>query len=366
MPRIRTRIVPRGGASLPALTAPTPPAAQSLASTATTASATWTHSGAPAGTTYACTVLGSDGSTPTATGSELGAWTWPVVSSVAYEATLTATGSDGQTARSSALVQVQPDLAADFPVEGEAGWRVVFTSNLTAETPQGPLADGAGTVSIGGKTVPYLANATTGTFGVNNATNIGATGLVIATSSTAGQLPQITLDLPLSETITRENSLRVRVKCKVLNGDTTDSAFVYISDPAIDPDNNESSSARTGGVRLVSNAPSLLVRRGSAASSVQGVATTWADGTGDIYLTMIVPNYGNDVVILASSASFTDASAYRGRSNSRASNPEFDTSGSTFLITSWSTVKLMLAVANGSAGTGLPFLNVLSIEVAVR
>jgi hypothetical protein len=111
------------------LTAPTPPAVQSLASGTTSASATWTHPGAPAGTTYACTVRGSDGSTPTASGSGLGAWTWTVASGVAYAATLTASAS-GQTSRSDALVNVgeAPALAWAAPASA------VVTAGTTSAT----------------------------------------------------------------------------------------------------------------------------------------------------------------------------------------------------------------------------------------
>jgi hypothetical protein len=80
------------------LTAPTPPAAQSLASSATTASVTFTHPGAPAGVTYALTVTDEDDTAVTPdSGSGLGAWVFPVASDKAYAATIEATGTDGQT-----------------------------------------------------------------------------------------------------------------------------------------------------------------------------------------------------------------------------------------------------------------------------
>jgi hypothetical protein len=52
---MRTRIVRTRAAAAIDLTAPTAPAAQSLASSATTATVTFTHPGAPGGTTYALT-----------------------------------------------------------------------------------------------------------------------------------------------------------------------------------------------------------------------------------------------------------------------------------------------------------------------
>jgi hypothetical protein len=367
---MRTRIVRTRAAAAIDLTAPTPPAAQSLASSATTASVTFTHPGAPAGVTYALTVTDEDDTAVTPdSGSGLGAWVFPVASGKAYKARLRATGTDGQVADASVLVDVQPDLATDFPVEGNNGWRRVFVSTLTTETPQGPLAAGAGTVSIGGATVPYLANATTGTFGVNNTTSITETdGLKMELTTTSGQLPQIALDIPLGETVTRENAIRVLVKFSAYNGDSSDSMFVFLSDPSIDPDNNENSNARTGGIRIMGTFANLYARRGGAASTAQAVATEWVNGSVPLYLTLIVPAYGNDVVPLISDASFDVADIdYRGRSNSRASSPEWDTSGSTFFIgDSWESVKVLFAVANGSAGSTLPYLAIEAIAVDVR
>lgn len=116
MPRLRTRIIPRPGGSVVDLTPPTPPSPQSLASSATTASATWTHAGAPVGTTYAVTVTPSTGSAPTASGSGLGAWTWAVSAGVSYAARIRATAPDGQIADSVALVDVAAaDLSAPTP-----------------------------------------------------------------------------------------------------------------------------------------------------------------------------------------------------------------------------------------------------------
>jgi hypothetical protein len=128
-------------ASITDLTAPTPPAVQSLASGTTTASATWTHPGAPAGTTYTCAVRGSDGSTPTASGSGLGAWTWAVADGTAYAATLTAS-SGGQESRSDALVSVaSAALDADYAVvEGstvdftDADWTALSSTGTTQST----------------------------------------------------------------------------------------------------------------------------------------------------------------------------------------------------------------------------------------
>lgn len=127
----------RLAASITDLTAPTPPAVQSLAGGTTSASATWTHSSAPAGTTYTCAVRGSDGSTPTASGSNLGPWTWTVASGIAYAATLTASAS-GQTSRSDALVKVGEAPALAWAAPASAVVAAGTTSaTITWATPTG-------------------------------------------------------------------------------------------------------------------------------------------------------------------------------------------------------------------------------------
>jgi hypothetical protein len=164
-----TRLV----AAVTDLTAPTPPAVQSLASGTTSASATWTHSGAPAGTTYTCSVRGSDGSTPTASGSGLGPWTWTVANGTAYAPTITAS-SGGQTSQSSALVNVAGDAA---------GWTAALDLDLTGLT-TATLTDGVVntvTRAVGGATVASVwassaSNAGTVTAGAAGLRCDGASG----------------------------------------------------------------------------------------------------------------------------------------------------------------------------------------------
>jgi hypothetical protein len=167
MPRLRTRIVPRPG-GVTDLTAPTPPAVQSLAGGTTTASATWTHPGAPAGPSYTSAVRGSDGSTPTASGSNLGAWTWTVASGVAYAATLTAS-SGGQTSQSSALVSVgeAPALA----------WAAPASAVVTAGTTSATITWATPT----GGTTPYTYSAASVVYD-----STGASSTVALSTSGAG------------------------------------------------------------------------------------------------------------------------------------------------------------------------------------
>jgi hypothetical protein len=180
--RLRTRIVTRTLSVTPAdLTAPTPPAPQSLASSATTASLTWTHAGAPPGTTYALAVVDEAGTTVTPdSGSGLGPYVIPVASGKAYSATLTATGTDGQTSQSSALVQVAASGSAP-------GWDVALDLDLTGLT-VATLTSGDETDvtrSDGGATV-----ATVWSLAISNSgdTTAGATGIRCNGASAGGSV----------------------------------------------------------------------------------------------------------------------------------------------------------------------------------
>lgn len=348
-----------GGGADP-LTAPTPPATQLLASTATTASLTWTHSTAPAGTTYALTCTDELGTPVSASsGSGLGPYVIPVASGKSYIARLRATGPDGQLAQSSTMVAVGVDVAGDYPVDGSAGWRPVYTGDWTADSAQGPLAAGSGSVTLGGTSLSYNGYAATGTFGTNNNTQvIPGTGLKTALTTTGGQMIQMYVDIPLGETLTAEHALRVRLKLRASLGDTTDSVFVYLSDPGITPAWDSASTAKTGGVRLFNAAQ--YGRRGGSASGAGGVSSAWVDGSTALYLDMVIPQFGADVVFRLGS---TLGGGTWGRSNSRDTSP-------TLTLQSWlsglSTIRLFFAVGNGSAGSGLPWLATESCTVEIR
>ncbi len=191
------------------LTAPTPPAPQSLASSATTASLTWTHAGAPGGTTYAVAIVDSeDDEIAPDSGTGLGPWVIPVVSGRAYIATITATAPDGQTAQSSALVAV----AAAASTAG--AWTQIGEVNFVGATEQ--------TFSTTGDKMVTLAD--TRTIAVNAANTAGAIasttsgvdadrGLIIdvppAIASTAIRLR---VSVPVSPSVAATDDLLVSVK----------------------------------------------------------------------------------------------------------------------------------------------------------
>ena len=133
-----------GGASVD-LTAPTPPAQGPAEAAGTTSvSVTYTHAGAPAGTTYALTVINiATGSaiTPTS-GSGLGPYAIPVSDGLNALHYMTATGTDGQTARSisrSITVDASPALAWAAPAAAAVSAGTT-TATITWATPTGGTA----------------------------------------------------------------------------------------------------------------------------------------------------------------------------------------------------------------------------------
>ena len=371
MPRLRTRIVPRGGSALPALTAPTPPTQGPPEPVGTTSvSLTWTHPTAPAsGITYALTATDTatgDPVTPSS-GSGLGPWVLPVTDGQRIICTLTVT----RTADSQAVpslpyyVAVEQDLADAFPVEGSAGWRTLREYNCKAQGTQGPIPNGAGSITLGSDTIVTRgATAGSGTFGTNNVAGLNASdGLYLELTTTASMNPELTLTLPLGETLGAEHALRVSMRVKVFNEDSTDSVALYVSDPAVTPTFDVSASSDVGGLRLTGQTASLTYRRGAAASSGVTVPAGWANGT-LLYVECIVPGYGNDMIVKIDDAGFLAATPdQRGRTQSGPASP-------TTTATAWadglSSIKLMLGVYNGGAGAGTPKAAIEYIKIEVR
>lgn len=184
---------PSAGGDVVDLSAPTPPAPQSLANSATTASVTWTHADAPAGTTYALAVIDEAGSTVTPdSGSGLGPYVFPVAAGKSYSARLRATGTDGQTAQSSALVAVAG-------ASGGPGWDVTLDLDLTGLDSL-TLTDAAETVV----TRDSVAVATVWVDEVSNGggtVTAGATGLVIDGNASTGSTTAL-IDLAAAAGIT--------------------------------------------------------------------------------------------------------------------------------------------------------------------
>lgn len=154
MPRLRTRIIPRPGGAVTDLSAPTPPAQGSPEAAGTTSvSVTYTHSGAPVGTTYALTVTNqADFSSITpSSGSGLGPYVIPTSNGLEAVHYLTATGPDGQVARSvPRVIQVSASPALAWAAPSAATVSAGTTSaTVTWATPTGgttPYSYGAASV----------------------------------------------------------------------------------------------------------------------------------------------------------------------------------------------------------------------------
>ena len=371
MPRLRTRIVPRGGSALPALTAPTPPTQGPPEAQGTTSvSLTWTHPTAPAsGITYALTATDTatgDPVTPSS-GSGLGPWVLPVTDGQRVICTLTVT----RTADSQAVpslpyyVAVEQDLADGYPLDGEAGWRTLKSYNLKAQGTQS-IPNGTGSITLDGETITTrgATSGGTGTFGTNNTCGLNASdGLYLQLNTTASMLPEVTLTLPLGMTLDKNHALRVSCKVKVTNGDSTDSVLLYVADPSVTVTGQVASTSDVGGWRILGQTATLTYRRGDQASSNVTVPSTYASGS-TIWTRMIVPGYGNDVLVqLDPTAYTTSPPAFFGRSQS---GPAAPTTTAAVWADGISSIKVMLGVWNGGAGAGLPKGTIEEIVIEVR
>lgn len=170
------------------LTAPTPPAQGPPEPVGTTSvSVTYTHPGAPAGTTWELIVTDqSDDSTVTpSSGSGLGPYVLPTTDGCRYVHQMRATGPDGQEALSLARIVVVEETAPTA-----AGWDTVYSLDLTGLS-VATLAAGPATQTVtrasGGATVATVwthsatnsGTVTTGASGIR-ADGVGAGGSVSA------------------------------------------------------------------------------------------------------------------------------------------------------------------------------------------
>ncbi len=273
---MRTRIVRARGGSTTDLSAPTPPAFQELASSATTASVTWTHPGAPGGTTYALAVADEDNSAVTPdSGSGLGPYIFPVSAGKSYSARLRATATDGQTAQSSTMVVV----AASASTPG--AWTKVGDVSFIGATEQTFTTLGDKTVVLADATEitvnvsMSVGSVTTGTAGVD-----ATRGLIAdvpgAVSSTAYRLRT---DVPVSPSIGATDDMMAVIDWRpnIATG-TGQRALVGLTTSS----GTEASSEFSGAV-WQNTAPDAVKLQARKAASVADVAasvpTGWRDGT---------------------------------------------------------------------------------------
>lgn len=343
------------------LTAPTPPAPQSLASTATTASLTWTHAGAPPGTTYALTVVDSeDDEIAPDSGTGLGAWVFPVVSGRSYIPTITATGTDGQVAQSSALVAV----AASGSAPG--AWTRIGGLTFIGATPQAFTA-------IGDKTVE-LADASTIT--VNAANTAGAIasttsgvdvdrGLIIdvppAIASTAIRLR---FAVPVSPSVATSDDLLVSFRWRCNMGATTAQRAVIGVVPS---GGTETTASFSGSQRLgaAGNTVKLQTRKAAVFADVAAsIDTDWRDGT--VLIQDDVRVVGSSRMLLVAEAPRdidSETPTYVANIGGDASGPD---AGLEPVLFSGSTISVILYGWNGGASGGSVELGLEQIDIYTR
>jgi hypothetical protein len=198
MPRLRTRIIPRPG-GVTDLTAPTPPAqGPPEASGTTSVSLTYTHPGAPAGTTYTLSVTNiADGTAVTpSSGSGLGPYVIPTSDGLTAVHRMVAS-QGGQTARSDVGVIVVEEAGGDT----DPGWETVLDLDLTGLT-SATLTSGATTNitrASGGATVAAVwvdVNTNPG-----GSVTAGAAGLVLDGAAGTGSVTAL-IDLEAAAGLT--------------------------------------------------------------------------------------------------------------------------------------------------------------------
>lgn len=351
------------------LTAPTPPTQGPPEPVGTTSvSLTWTHPGAPAGLSYTPILTDASTGSPVAasSGLGLGPYVYPVSSGFRGVGWMEVEAADGRRNQSDpTYVAVEQDLSDGYPLDGEAGWRVLKNYNLKAQGTQS-IPNGAGTITLDGETITTrgATSGSTGTFGTNNTCGLNTTdGLYLQLNTTASMLPEVTLTLPLGMTLDKNHALRVSCKVKVTNGDTTDSVLLYVADPAVTVTGNVASTSDVGGWRILGQTATLTYRRGDTPSSNVTVPSTYASGS-TIWTRFIIPGYGNDVLVqLDPTAYTTSPPAFFGRTQS---GPAAPTTTASVWADGISSIKLMLGVWNGGAGTGLPKGTIEEIIIEVR
>ena len=207
MPRLRTRIVPRGGSALPALTAPTPPTQGPPEPVGTTSvSLTWTHPTAPAsGITYTLTATDTatgDPVTPSS-GSGLGPWVLPTSDGQEIVVTLAVTRTaDSQVARSlpyHVAITAAPALSWAAPATGTAAAGQT-SATITWATPTG----GTPAYSYGAASVVYDSQGASTTASLS--TSGGGAGATTVSGLVNGQV------VAVSRTVTDADGATVTVQ----------------------------------------------------------------------------------------------------------------------------------------------------------
>lgn len=275
---------------------PTPPAAQELASTATTASLTWTHASAPEGTTYALSAVDKAGASVSASsGSGLGPYVLPTASGQSYIARLRATGPDGQIAQSSALVVVASALSGE--------WTEIGRVDFIGATPQVFATTGAKTVTLADtSTITVDASMAVGTISNCNVGVEALRGLVCdVPAGVSSHAPRVRIAVPVSPSVAAGDDLLVSIlwRCaQPVSTSTNSRALVGITTSA-----GTEASTEFRSMVLQHTNPDAANIQGRKDSTVQTVAlapTGWRDGS--VLMQTDISMRGSTATLLASVA----------------------------------------------------------------
>jgi len=281
MPRLRTRIVPRGGSALPTLTAPTPPTQGPPEPVGTTSvSLTWTHPTALAsGITYTLTatdVTTGDPVTPSS-GSGLGPWVLPVTDGQGIICTLTVT----RTADSQAVPSLPYYASVESSGSIPGAWTKIADVDLTTATEVTWTTTGAKTVNLaGGGTISVTPNTTIGSLATGTAGVRTGRGLVadIPTGVTSTAIT-MRATIPVSPSIGATDDMMVSLfwDCDIDPG-TLQRATVGLTTSG-----NTENSAPYRGVVLQNQASDVVALQSRKYTSVAQMASPapagWRDGT---------------------------------------------------------------------------------------
>lgn len=272
---MRTRIVRARGGSATDLTAPTPPAFQELASSATTASVTWTHPGAPGGTTYAIAVADEDNAAVTPdSGSGLGPYVFPVSAGKSYSARLRATGADGQTAQSSTMVVV--------PAAVTGAWTEIGRVSFLGATEQTFSTTGDKTVVLADASeITVNASMSVGTISGCNVGVDAERGLVCdVPAGLSSHAPRVRVAMPVSPSVASTDDLLVSIlwRCtQPTSTSTTSRGLVGVTTSS----GTEASTEFSGMVLQHTNpdGANIQSRKDSTVSTVAAAPSGWRSGS---------------------------------------------------------------------------------------
>ncbi len=271
-------VYPAGGATLADLTAPTPPAQGPPEPSGTTSvSLTYTHPGAPAGTTYTLSVIDqSTGSAITpSSGSGLGPYVIPTSDGLTAVHWMTAS-QGGQTSRSTPGVIIVEESSAT-----PGAWTQIGDVNFVGATTQTFTTTGDKTVTLsGGGTVTVNATMSVGTITTGTAGADSTRGLIADVPGAAANTAyRLRVAVPVSPSVGATDDLLVSVRWKH-NAATGNQQRALVG--LTTSTGSEASAEFSGDVRqnVATDVVKLQSRKGASVADVAAsVSSSWRNGS---------------------------------------------------------------------------------------